>query len=485
MNGNIAVGKAAAGDDRRCSMIRITMLLIAALVAAPGVSAAPYQRPAGIAEESEPLIAAGYRALFTCSAHFFAGRPLADIRKVELVDVEGMGYPEPVIDEQRKLVTATNISGDVVRIAAFRDSMGCTLLPPDWRSGDVARLPYVAYPSPPDVSGLPFPAGDAVTLPASGIDARYPAIANVLNRAFDGATYGTTPGVVTTSVLIAKGGKLIAERYRPGFGIYAGYRTWSTTKSISAALIGIASRKRVLNIDGSAEIPEWSWPGDPRQSITYKHLLWMSSGLFSGGSNTNAIYFGGQDVISAATTTALEAEPGTRWKYANNDTLLLLRALRHKIGSDLDYLRFPYDELLHPLGMYHTRMEIDHLGNFVGSSQTYTTARDLMRFGLFLASDGIWNGKRILPEGWMQFSTTPAPTRPPQTGEWGYGAQLWLLDQMPGVPRGTYTTAGNKGQYVTVVPGHDLVIVRTGVDPNGTRFSQHQLVADIVNVLRE
>jgi CubicO group peptidase (beta-lactamase class C family) len=128
-------------------------------------------------------------------------------------------------------------------------------------------------------------------------------------------------------------------------------------------------------------------------------------------------------------------------------------------------------------------MEIDHLGNFIGSSQTYTTARDLMRFGLLLANDGVWNGKRLLPTGWVRFSASSAPTRPPQSGQWGYGAQFWLLDQMPGVPEGTFTTAGNKGQYVTIVPGHDLVIVRTGVDPNGKRFAQHAFVADVVNAL--
>jgi hypothetical protein len=69
------------------------------------------------------------------------------------------------------------------------------------------------------------------------------------------------------------------------------------------------------------------------------------------------------------------------------------------------------------------------------------------------------------------------------TGQWGYGAQFWLLDQMPGVPPGTFTTAGNKGQYVTIVPGRDLVIVRTGVDPDGKRFQQDQLVAAVVQAL--
>jgi CubicO group peptidase (beta-lactamase class C family) len=457
--------------------------LVITLLAMSAFAAPPYERPAGIADDKEPLIAAGYRALFTCSAHFFAGRPLDDIKKVELVDVEGLGYPDPVIDERRRIVTATDASGKILRMAAYRDTMGCTVLPPDGRLSDVPHLPYVTYAPLPDVSGLPFPAGDRVELPVDGLDPGYPKLAPVLERAFDGKSYGDAEGVVTTAVIIIKDGKMVAERYRPGFGVYSGYRTFSTSKSIAAALMAIASKQGIVNLDGRADIPEWSYPGDPRQAITYKHLLWMSSGLYSGGANTFAVYYGGQDVVSAVTKTALEVAPGTRWKYANNDTLLLLRALRYRLGDDERYLRYPYDELLHPLGMYHTRMEIDHLGNFVGSSQTYTTARDLTRFGMLLENDGVWNGKRLLPEGWVKFSSTPAPTRPPVKGQWGYGAQFWLLDQMPGVPAGTFTTAGNKGQYVTVVPGHDLVIVRTGVDPEGKRFLQDRLVAAVVEAL--
>jgi CubicO group peptidase (beta-lactamase class C family) len=465
-------------------MKRILLLaIVLSSTLAPVFAAVPYQRPAGFAEDKEPLIVAGYRALFTCSAHFFAGRPLDDIKKVELVDVEGLGYPDPVIDERRWMVTAADASGEIVRIAVFRETMGCTVMPPHWQMGDVPRLPYVPYPLPPNVGEVPFPAGDRVELPADGVDGRYRALAPVLERAFDGKSYADAEGVVTTAVIVVKGGNIIAERYRPGFGVHSGYRTWSTSKSITAALMAIAVKHGLLDLDAPASIPEWAYPGDPRRAITYKHLLWMSSGLFSGGANTYAVYFGGEDVVSAVTTTPLEAVPGTRWQYANNDTLLLLRALRHRLADDLRYLRFPYDELLHPLGMYHTRMETDHLGNFVGSSQTYTTARDLTRFGMLLANDGVWNGSRLLPEGWVKFSSTPAPTRPPVAGQWGYGAQFWLLDQMPGVPPGTFTTAGNKGQYVTVVPGHDLLIVRTGVDPDGKRFQQDRLVAAVVEAL--
>jgi CubicO group peptidase (beta-lactamase class C family) len=208
----------------------------------------------------------------------------------------------------------------------------------------------------------------------------------------------------------------------------------------------------------------------------------MSSGLYSDGANTNAIYFGGQDVVSAITNTRAEAPTNTRWKYANNDTLLLLRALRAVLKDDLRYLRYPYDELLHKIGMYHTRMEVDHAGNFVGSSQVYTTARDLARFGLLYLHDGVWQGERILPVGWTEYVAKPASTLPRKRGERGYGAQFWLLDRMPGVPKGTYTSAGNKGQYATVVPGSNMVVVRTGVDPEGARWQHDRFIARVVKL---
>jgi len=464
-------------------------LLCFTLLPLLAVASQPYQMPAGAADHEAPDIVAGYRAIFTCSAHFFAGRPLKDILKVELVDVQGKGFPDPVIDEKRQLVFASDPHNIYRRIAAFRPDMGCTLLPPHWQLSDVPRLPNVAYAPAPDVSALAFPAGDKVGLPANGLDPSYMQLEAVLTKAFDGVTYAKVPGTVTTSVLVIKRDKqnhykLIAERYRPGFGIHSGYRTWSTAKSISAALLAIASQQGILELDKPVAIPEWP-QGDPRRSITYQQLMRMSSGLYSGGANSAAVYFGGQDVVSAATGTHLEVNPGTRWKYANNDTLLLIRSLRHLLADDMRYLRFPYDELLHPLGMHHTRMEVDHAGNFIASSQVYTTARDLARFGIFLDQDGVHKGKRLLPEGWIQFVSTPAPARPVVAGEWGYGAQFWLLDTMPDVPKGTYTTYGNKGQYVTVVPGHDVVIVRTGVDPNGIEYKQDRLVVDVLKALKQ
>ncbi len=450
---------------------RGALAAVPALLLTLSAAAAPYQLPGGAADPSDPFIAAGYRALFTCSAHFAMGRPLDDILEVELVDTTALNLPAPEIDPRRQLVRAADGAGNV-RIAAFRDTMGCTIVPPHWDEGDLHRLPYVFRSRSESEPDAAFPEGDPAIGPAD------PRLEEVLAGAIDNARYGD--GTRTAAVLVMQDGELIAESYRPGFGPHTGYRTWSTAKSITATLIGIAVKEGLLDVEAPAPVPEWQQPADPRAAITLQHLLWMSSGLWSKGSNTNAMYFGGQDVVSAATTTPLEEAPGTRWQYANNDTLLLLLSLRAVLNDDTAYLRFPYEKLFEPIGMHHTWMETDHLGNFIGSSQVYTTARDLARFGLLYAQDGVWQGQRLLPEGWTGFVATPAPSRPPEPGELGYGAQFWLLDQLPGIPSGTYTSMGNKGQYVTIVPQENLVIVRTGVDPDGKRFDLGRFVADVV-----
>jgi len=448
--------------------------LLSLSVTAATAGAAQYQLPAGAAAYDDPYIAAGFRALFTCSAHFAMHRPLDDIIAVELADTRALELPEPVIDQARRLVRADDGQGNTV-VAAFRDTMGCTVLPPDWPESKLASLPYVARDLPAHDPDQPFPLGDGNDqLPDQRLTA-------LLDAAFSGDNYGD--GTLTAGIIVVKGGQIIAERYRSGFGVHQGYRTWSTAKSISASLIGIAVGQGLLQLDAPAPIPEWQSPGDPRRAIQLDHLLWMSSGLWSEGSNTYAMYFGGQDVISSATTTHLEAAPGSRWKYANNDTLLALRALRHVLDDDLRYLRYPYDELLHKIGMYNTWMEIDHDGNFIGSSQVYTTARDLARFGLLYLNDGIWNGERILPEGWAAFVSQPAPSLPSEKGKRGYGAQFWLFDRLPGIPVGTYTSTGNKGQFATIVPTQDLVVIRTGVDPLGRRWQQPAFVADVIATL--
>lgn len=461
----------------RYGRLRLRCLLIAGLLMAAtaqaddGAPTSRYQLPAGVADYADPYIAAGFRALFTCSAHFIMDRPLADIETVELADTKALELPAPRIDPARKLVRAEDGTGRTVT-AAYRETMGCTVLPPDWTGAEVPFLPAIGVDrSAGDLDDL-FPTAEP--LPGNLTRAQQ----QLLDDAFDGRTYGDQS--LTAGVIILRDGRVLAERYRPGFGPRQGYRTWSTAKSISATLIGIAAAEGLITLSEPVALTEWTGPGDKRAGITWEALLWMSSGLFSGGNNSYAVYFAGQDARSAATTTHLEAAPGERWKYANNDTLLLLLGLRQALGNDLGYLRFPYEKLLQRIGMNHTWMETDHAGNFIGSSQVYTTARDLARFGQLYLQDGVWNGEQILPEGWAAFVAKPAPAYQRRPDRRGYGAQFWLYDGLHGLPAGTYSTAGNKGQHATIIPAGNMVVVRTGVDPLGHRFDQPRFAADVL-----
>ena len=368
--------------------------------------------------------------------------------------------------------------GGEPRRAVFRDGQGCTLLPPGASASDAARLPPVPRWFPPDVASRLWPEGDRLPggpLPREVDSLRLGA---ALDSAFAGAGYRPHR---TLAVLVMYRGRIVAERYADGWGVHTQYRTWSTAKSISNALVGILVGQGRLKVQDPAPIPEWRRPLDPRGAITVEHLLHMSSGLSSGGNQTPLGYWGGIDIAADAASAPLERAPGTRWKYSNYDTILLLRAARSVLG-EAAYASFPRRALLDPIGMYHTFPETDPFGNYILSSQVYSTPRDLARFGLLYLNDGVWNGKRILPEGWVAYTTRPAPAHDPGTRltRQGYGAHWWLLGTDRRVPSDAYTSAGRRGQFVTVVPSRGVVIVRTGLDPEPSGWDQARFVADIL-----
>jgi CubicO group peptidase (beta-lactamase class C family) len=249
-------------------------------------------------------------------------------------------------------------------------------------------------------------------------------------------------------------------------------------------VIGAAVHDGIIAIDEPAGLKAWSSPGDPRGEITLENLLHMASGLTSptAGNRTDDIYFGGGRVVDHAVTNRLAAEPGTRWRYANNDTMLAMRALRERMNNDRKFLEYPFREILFPLGMDRTFLETDWNGDFVMSSQVWTTARDLARLGLLYLNDGVWNGKRILPEGWAAYVAAPAPEQPERGPDGpGYGAQFWLYGERHGLPEGSYAALGNRGQFLMIIPSRDVVIIRRGFDDGGgfdiARFSADVLAA--------
>ena len=214
----------------------------------------------------------------------------------------------------------------------------------------------------------------------------------------------------------------------------------------------------------------------------------MASGLNSepAGSRTDAVYFGGGLVAQHATATPLEARPGTRWRYANNDTMLALRALREAMDDDAAFHAFPFEAVLHRIGMTRTVPETDWGGDFILSSQVWTTSRDLARLGLLYLNNGVWEGERILPAGWSDYVRLRSGPQPygdtrPKAGHRGYGAQFWTY-HYPGVPEGTYAALGNRGQFVIIIPSEDTVIVRRGYDYTGNRFDGPAFTAEVLEV---
>lgn len=465
---------------------RIFLLSVLALLTVASTAQAQQTEPS----QNDRALAAGYKAAFVCSGVFNAGQTEAEVAADDLTRI----YPgyRPIIgdlsveiDRDRRRVLVRFADTMPPRVAQWRPHLGCAQLPtgadPD---GDIALPQLDATITAPDLSdtdALAWPRGDADAMrplaDSAGLD-------SVIEAALDRSTYGE--GTETTAVLVIQDGHIVGERYRSGYDLHRPQRTWSVAKSIGASVLGAAVEQGLVDLDGPAPVPVWQVPGDPRAAISWHNLLHMGSGLWSpfAGNRTDAIYFGGEAVTDSIPGLPLEMAPGTRWRYANNDTLIAMRALRSVLGDGDRALAFPFTDMLWRIGMTRTTPETDWQGNFIFSSQVWTTARDLGRLGILYLNDGAWQGERILPEGWSVYVATPAPAQPTGRGGVGYGAQFWLFGPEQGLPEGSYAAMGNRGQYVMIVPQRDIVIVRRGFDAVGdgegfdiARFSHDVLAA--------
>ena len=210
-------------------------------------------------------------------------------------------------------------------------------------------------------------------------------------------------------------GRVVAERYAPGYGIDTPLLGWSMTKSVINALVGILVRQGRLSVAGPAPVPAWRDPSDPRHAITVEQLMRMTSGLALDETNTgfdpsSRMLSTEPDMAGFAESASLQAPPGTRYHYSSPSTLILSRIVRDAVGGRAeDVRRFAARELFAPLGMRGVTLEFDAAGTPVGSSYMYATARDWARFGLLYANDGVAGGRRILPEGWVGYSASPTP----------------------------------------------------------------------------
>jgi CubicO group peptidase (beta-lactamase class C family) len=157
--------------------------------------------------------------------------------------------------------------------------------------------------------------------------------------------------------------------------------------------------------------------------------------------------------------------------------------MKRVLGDEKTYLEFPRRALLDRIGMRNTLIGTDRFGDFILSSQVYANARDLARFGLLYLQGGTWDGERLLSEEWIRFVRTPAPATANTGNE--YGGQWWLVpDKRTDVPHDAYTTAGNRGQFVIVVPSHNVVIVRRGLDYGAQGFDPWDLTREVLRAFK-
>lgn len=262
------------------------------------------------------------------------------------------------------------------------------------------------------------------------------------------------------AAIVVSGGRVVADRYAPGYSSHNLYYVGSIAKTQNNLLAGLLVRDGKLRVKDAVNLPEWRKSGDARSHITYDQLLKMISGIswdeqfWAPGEPGYEVFFGGassMDEQRYMTSRPLEAPPGTHFEYSTGSATLLGGTLQAKVGGREALLGYLNKQLLEPIGARQFVTEFDPVGYFTPGHSLFIGAEDLARIGLLWQNDGVSNGHRVLPDGWVAYSTQPAlPTAT------DYGAQLML--NMAGVP-GCFGHQGVGSSFVVVCPKRDLVLV--------------------------
>ena len=333
---------------------------------------------------------------------------------------------------------------------------------------DVFTRPLVGLS--PQPAGTPWPTDEW----PEGSVPDHTDIEPLLDAAFD----DTGPLATSYAVVVIHQGRLVAERYagaiehwdRPAEPVGPDTRllSWSMAKSMLHAVVGVLAGEGRLRVDEPAPVPAWSAPGDPRGAITLQHLLEMRDGLDfaedyvdAGASDVIEMLFGrGQhDVAAFAADRGLAADPGARFNYSSGTTNIVSGIVAGIVGPGEPYERFLGERLFGPIGARSARPTLDAAGTWIASSYVHATARDFARFGYLYLRDGVWEGRRLLPEGWVDHGRRPRSVDPEDGTH--YGAHWWVM----GDEHGTFRAAGYEGQGIWICPPLDLVIVRLGKTP--------------------
>jgi CubicO group peptidase (beta-lactamase class C family) len=388
-------------------------------------------------------------------------------------------YPKMEADWRRETERLLRL-GTVARTARFLGDQGSLIL----RQGDdrIFFDPIPVQTRLPGAAALPWPMGDADDGPQNASQADRDRIARAIAAAIaDDVAW-------TNAVVVVHGGAVVGEGYRSGFGRDTQMESWSMGKSVTATLVGRLIQMDHLTLDQPAPIAAWQHPDDPRRAITIRDLLQMSSGLqFSSHHESREdwhigmpdhfyIYNEAIDVFEFAITRPPEFPPQTIGRYRNCDPLSLGYIIKQIVTKTLgeNYLLWPQAELFDRIGVRRQVLETDLYGNFILTGFDYGTARNWARLGLLYLQDGIWQGERLLPEGFTRFVSSIAPAWPEPV----YGGLFWLNTKEEwALPKDTFMMAGSGQQRVFIVPSADLVVVRMG------HVCSHEIARPSINAM--
>lgn len=456
-----AVATAALAQTNDAAASRIALLERARQAELPGTWV---PAPVGLSSH----FAAGY-AQRMCSAIFISGmdpslaqQTLGDSNALASV-AQRIKMREPVVDRKRREVRVQFREG-VSRTARQLGSQGCVILPE--AGAQIGFVPTTVLPHLPARS-TPWPMGDLLpTQKLTGYDSAK--VEAALTAAFSPDESLTQAFVVTWK------GQVIGERYALGASVDTPLEGWSMGKSVVASLLGVLMQRGVYTLDQPAPIPEWQSPGDPRQAIRIRDILQMSSGLriraeqdpeyaADGRLPDHWYYYTAPNAFAYAASRPQEWPPGKIGRYRNTDPVLasyLVRLAAERNGGE--YHSFPQRALFDRIGIRTAVLETDASGNFLGQGAELMSGRDWARLGNLYLQDGVWNGERILPEGFVAFVSTAAPAWVAD-GRINYGGLFWLnTDGFFAVPKDAYFMAGAGEQYTLIIPSHDLVVARIG-----------------------
>jgi CubicO group peptidase (beta-lactamase class C family) len=413
--------------------------------------------PSGLLKE-----ATGVASQTLCSKAFVSGLSPADVYREHVRGLPGMRWVTWAlrydVDAQAQEVHA-RIAGGFESHSVFRAGRGCTLV-------------FAGRPLPTALAAMPHA---QPLLPAiAGAEPVTP-VETALQRAIDAAFAEPNAGPRrrTKAVVVVKDDRVIGERYAPGYGVDTPLLSHSVAKSVVNAMIGILARQGRLHVFNPAPVPPWAGTGDPRARITIDNLLRMNAGFdFDEGvfpSPAAHAWFADPDTARFAHTQPLASPVGKTWAYSSLSYAILSRIIGDAVGGGPQGVHdFAQQQLFDPLGMTSVTLEFDAAGTMMGAQSMFATARDWARLGLLYLHDGELAGMRILPQGWVAYSTRP-------TGANGYGAGFWLNTTsarlprwggswgLPHTPTDAFMMRGYLGQYVVIVPAARLVVARFGI----------------------